>query len=1121
VAVDLRSETGRLVVCGGLVAAGVVTAAALAPAAAGAAVGVGVFTGLVNALSGIAGNILATDGHAKLAKRLDDPERLLQNHDLTRAVADAIAVELQAAAKAMQGAEPLAAVARLLRGQADPAGALRQMARKAPEWWPGFVSQVPARGAGSPTRGHGITEAEITGYISKPSRASEPPTALTRQVWQELLLNLADYAEVTCPTPEVVADRLHKQFAVALREIIKHDAATGGKAYPALHLLLLGDILGAVREIGDDLASHEGADAARHTEVMQALQALRPVAETVLSDLAPLLEEKLRTEVTAALRVTLDAMAESERRLTELISQEHELTRTVSKKQGEETRDHVTSEVAAARAEVREGFNDLRSRLSQPSAPLIAEIPEPGAVHIYEPRDAEKEAVAAGLVRADGSFGVAALVGMAGVGKTYLAELIAWERRDRLPGGMLKLELGPELAAAPAGKTTPLPQRVSALAAGLCARYGVALPAGMDSALALHARLTAPLSMLLIENVDAHDQVAPVSALLKALPGVPTLVTGRCATLLKVRGWIARELEPFDRARSDSLLNREMDAGSAKLSDEDRQRLFEDLGGVPLAIRIAASHIRRIGGNATRFLQDYHKQRADISDAPGSEQEKNLRAVVAVSVAALMDVEGPAAVAALARMAWGPAAGMGADLARMVSGLDGDAFGTCCASAMELSVARLREGVAGIEHVSFHPLVAEVLRADGDEAAALDAMTDWFVALLPEGGEDQGERWRQIQGELPALERWLGAVPETRLREAERKGSRYAMRNGPFRWWAPLCERLIASGDADDRSNAQWTLGNVQHMAGDLDAALATTRAKQQDGRASADAAPDAEARDRWLRVAALAAGLIADILGSRGELDEALRIRREEQLPVYERLGDVRERAVTMGKIADILGSRGELDEALRILQDEALPDFQRLGDVRSRAVTMGKIAGILQSRGELGEALRIRREEELPVYDQLEDVRSHAVTMGKIADILQSRGELDEALRIRREEQLPVYDRLEDVRERAVTMGKIADILQSRGELDEALRIRREEELPVYERLEDVRGLLVGRTNLAMMLALRGRLEDGSEIAALLASAHVDAVRLGLPEAGQIAGIFESIFGAGIEAAMRQAFE
>jgi hypothetical protein len=55
--------------------------------------------------------------------------------------------------------------------------------------------------------------------------------------------------------------------------------------------------------------------------------------------------------------------------------------------------------------------------------------------------------------------------------------------------------------------------------------------------------------------------------------------------------------------------------------------------------------------------------------------------------------------------------------------------------------------------------------------------------------------------------------------------------------------------------------------------------------------------------------GKVADILQARGELDEALRIRQEEELPVYERLGDVREKAVTMGKVADILQARGELE--------------------------------------------------------------------------------------------------------------------------------------------------------------------------------------------------------------------
>ena len=93
----------------------------------------------------------------------------------------------------------------------------------------------------------------------------------------------------------------------------------------------------------------------------------------------------------------------------------------------------------------------------------------------------------------------------------------------------------------------------------------------------------------------------------------------------------------------------------------------------------------------------------------------------------------------------------------------------------------------------------------------------------------------------------------------------------------------------------------------------------------------------------AVTLGKIADIFFARGELDEALRIRREEELPVYERLGAVRERAVTLGKIADILFARGDLDEALRIRREEQLPVYERLGDVRARAVTLGKIADIL----------------------------------------------------------------------------------------------------------------------------------------------------------------------------------
>jgi len=272
--------------------------------------------------------------------------------------------------------------------------------------------------------------------------------------------------------------------------------------------------------------------------------------------------------------------------------------------------------------------------------------------------------------------------------------------------------------------------------------------------------------------------------------------------------------------------------------------------------------------------------------------------------------------------------------------------------------------------------------------------------------------------------------------------------------------------DPVERARALRTQAAVRLRQGDSNAALEILRTL---------ALPAVEADDAER---AITLGQIADVLQVRGELDEALRIRREEVQPIYERLGDVWAKAVTMGKIADILKARGDHDEALRLLRHDLLPVFERLGDVQAKAVTMGRIADILQDRGELDEALRIHRQDELPVYERLGDVRAKAVTMGKIADILQDRGELDEALRLLRQDELPVLEQLGDVRERAVTMGKIADILKDRGEVDEALRIYRQDLLPVFERLGDVRAKAVTMGRIADILKARGEVDEALRI-------------------------------------------
>ena len=503
-----------------------------------------------------------------------------------------------------------------------------------------------------------------------------------------------------------------------------------------------------------------------------------------------------------------------------------------------------------------------------------------------------------------------------------------------------------------------------------------------------------------------------------------------------------------------------IDAGTAKDSDNALVAFFARLSFATYRAALSPQEARQLSA-ATLFAEGVPIPRAAL-EASGM----------------ALGVEG--AAAAVRRLLglglfddWGGIAGQphaaANPLARpLAPGLDPADRPRLCRAAFPALAVAWRDAEGGFPVDPRGVVAAEIALAGGVEPAAVEATVLSGAAWLARTAGETRAAMALVAAALDAMPAGYAADPGFL-----RLGIECANSLGE----AELLERLIAvpvrppatEAPAARTRHAALDLRRAERLRqkGEVAAAERLVHGALETFKAAADA-----------RMTAIAAGQIADILQTRGELDEALRIRREEELPVYDRLGEVRSRAVTMGRIADILQTRGELDEALRIRREEQLPVYDRLGEVRERAVTMGQIADILQTRGELDEALRIRREEQLPVYDRLGEVRSRAVTMGQIADILQTRGELDEALCIRREEQLPVYDRLGEVRSRAVTMGQIADILQTRGELDEALRIRREEQLPVYDRLGEVRSRAVTMGQIADILQTRGELDEALRI-------------------------------------------
>ena len=679
------------------------------------------------------------------------------------------------------------------------------------------------------------------------------------------------------------------------------------------------------------------------------------------------------------------------------------------------------------------------------------------AATVFVGREAELAQLKAAFCSANQTpVAITAVQGMAGVGKSWLADHFYVTHQAEFAGGYQRFSLNVEA----------LP-KAGSLLGELADRLKLAAPPAHLAALVAN-RLRQPRTLLHIENVDSEAAAALVGEFCGKLPDCPIILSGRMEGLGKARRWQQIPLKPFQHQDALAQLNSELKCLQAKaIPDQEALQLVKVLGGLPLAIHLAAGYLAKSYGvreflhelNLTGFALTPEDPTDDVFTRDRARAV--LQSTFQISLK-LLAQQGQSkgltqADQTFAHLGYAPSAGFGMSIASALLNLDEDTSRVLLRAAHKLALIDLQQ--AEPLRWQLHPLLAHYLRQLAAENESQARLNQWFLSRLLEPQETEDKvadysPWHELNLEHAALAEWLAALPSDLCSAVEQAGTIYARQNGPFLAWTEMLQGALQAGVLDDqqRSNLLFTLADVSQRSGNLDLALDSAKQKQ-----ALDEQRDEE------RGATLAKGQIADILQDRGQLDEALRIRQHEELPVYERLGAVREIAITQGQIADILQARGQLDEALRI-----------------------------------------RTRDQLPVYERLGEVREIAITQGQIADILQARGQLDEALRIRQHEELPVYERLGEVRSIAITQGKIADIYFEQGKHSEAIRIR-EEVLPIYEALGDKRMLLVDQTNLAIRY-----LQTGANFAKAKQLLHIalkSAHEMQIPEAGQIEAILEQL--------------
>ncbi|MEM9460074.1 MAG: hypothetical protein AAGF11_38215 [Myxococcota bacterium] len=680
---------------------------------------------------------------------------------------------------------------------------------------------------------------------------------------------------------------------------------------------------------------------------------------------------------------------------------------------------------------------------------------------------------------------VVAVSGRPGVGKTFLTEHFARSNRASFPGGIYRVALRPDES-----------RTAAELLGSMAARVQV------DPSYVI-GNLRHSRGLVILDDVDHEAQVRVLMEMVRKLARVPLIISGRHAGLGRATGWPRIRLgeHPGSAEALHQLAGAGIDIDHPEHGSALHE-LVEHLNRLPLALSLASGLLQPGAYTPPALLEALRPE--------GSPTRAALRSVFDLCWDTLRERlardrperEAEHLRRGLAYLAHGPTAPVGPSLAAAIGGLDH-------AQACELLTAAeslcLVQPEPNRTAWSLHPFIADRLRAAEptvDTDALRQRMTAWFLQHLRIASSDGDERSPArtlLRTHSEALDQWRLTQTGQAAFVAAQVGFGFAMDGGPYEGWIGACDRADPDLlDEASKSMRLWYLGRLACQAGQYERAMEAAKDKVRIDR-----------RRNHPKGVAFARGLIADVLTRRGEFDQALHIHQKDELPVYERLGDFRQKAITVGKIADILRARGRLDQALHLRNNDELPIYEQLGDVREHAITMGKIADILTKRGELAHALHVYQNEQLPVFEQIGDDRSRAVTMGRIADILVKRGEFDRALHIHQNVRLPVFEQLDDVRNKAVTMGKIADIVQLRGELDRALYIRQSDELPVYDRLGDVRSRAITMGKIADILEARGNLNRAlyiRENEELLVYAKLGDARARAVTMGKIADILET---------------